>query len=156
MHENMTQADTIRFLATTAPLNYCILPDVNLTEDGYTRLWADGGVRRGHILAYETVKGKVPPGLEIDHLCRNRGCINPHHLEAVTHRENLLRGDTLAARNAAKTVCPRGHSLDDVDNLAPWKLRVGKRECWTCAREYGRRRAARNTTPAMTTTGGTR
>ena len=65
-----------------------------------------------HRLMYEKHKGPIPDGLEIDHLCRVSSCVNPDHLEAVTHRENMLRGLTVGARNAAKTHCPKGHPLD--------------------------------------------
>lgn len=62
-----------------------------------------------HRYAYEVVVGPIPEGLQLDHLCRVRNCVNPAHLEPVTQRENLLRGDTLTAKAASATHCPAGH-----------------------------------------------
>jgi HNH endonuclease len=67
-----------------------------------------------HRLVYELLVGPIPEGLQLDHLCRNRWCVNPSHMEPVTQRENLLRGDTVVAKNAAKTHCLRGHLFDYV------------------------------------------
>lgn len=64
-----------------------------------------------HRYSYERFVGPIPEGLTIDHLCRNRRCVNPEHLEAVPHRTNTLRGTSPAARNAAKETCMRGHAL---------------------------------------------
>lgn len=91
-----------------------------------------------HRVSYEVFVGPIPEGLEIDHLCRIRHCVNPDHLEPVTRRENLLRGDTFAARNARKTHCPQGHSYSG-ENLYVYK---GGRKCRTCHREAERRRRA--------------
>lgn len=69
------------------------------------------GVRSRHVahrIAYEFVIGPVPDGLELDHLCRNRGCVNPAHLEAVTHAENSHRAPWFQDR-MARTHCPKGH-----------------------------------------------
>jgi hypothetical protein len=62
-----------------------------------------------HRWAYHHLVAPVSADLEIDHLCRNRGCVNPAHLEPVTSRENKLRGYGAAAKNARKTECKRGH-----------------------------------------------
>jgi hypothetical protein len=98
--------------------------------------------RRGsaHRLAYILVVGPIPNGMHLDHLCRVRHCVNPDHLEPVTPRENLLRGETHAARNAAKTQCFKGHELSG-DNLRvnTWKNKDGeirfRRKCRACAKE---------------------
>ncbi len=66
-------------------------------------------MKYAHRISYELFKRKIPRGLQIDHLCRNRKCVNPEHLEVVTQRENLLRGDGATARNSKKTKCKRGH-----------------------------------------------
>jgi hypothetical protein len=70
-----------------------------------------------HRVAYTIYKGEIPQGLEIDHLCRVRLCVNPEHLEAVTHQVNILRGETFAAKNARKAYCPHGHAYDAANTL---------------------------------------
>lgn len=90
-----------------------------------------------HRVAYELLVGPIPDGLDLDHLCRNRRCINPAHLEPVTRQVNLLRGETLPARNAAKTHCVRGHELAG-DNVIHQK--TGKRWCRECRRAHDRKR----------------
>ena len=103
-----------------------------------------GGNRGPHVsahrFAYEQLVGPVPKGLVLDHLCRNRICVNPAHLEPVTDRENVLRGVGITAVNAAKTHCPYGHEYDVV-----WR---GRRTCKTChnkqTAEGQRRRRARS------------
>lgn len=63
--------------------------------EGYGRIWVEDRLGYTHRVAYEAFVGPIPDGYDIDHLCRNRGCCNPDHLEAVTRRTNLLRGETL-------------------------------------------------------------
>jgi hypothetical protein len=91
---------------------------------------------QAHRYAYEMVIGPIPEGLEIDHLCRNRRCIRPEHLEAVTHLENLERGETRVARKF-DTHCQRGHPFSG-DNLG--RQPSGRRYCKTCYNAARRRR----------------
>lgn len=83
-----------------------------------------------HRAAYILLVGKIPDGVELDHRCRQRDCVNPEHLELVTHQVNVLRGDTFAATNAAKTHCPRGHAYSEENTY----VHRGQRHCKTCKR----------------------
>jgi hypothetical protein len=101
-------------------------------KDGYGIVAENGyHMRRAARVVYELWRSPIPEGLQIDHLCRNRGCVNPWHLEPVTQRENMLRGDTFAARHAAKTHCPRGHEYT-LENT--YRSKRGQRECRHCGR----------------------
>lgn len=94
-----------------------------------------------HRYAYELLVGPVPRELQLDHLCRNRLCVNTDHLQVVTPRENTLRGNTFQRRNALKTHCVHGHPFDDANTLRYVTRRgVLTRECRTCHRERTRRR----------------
>lgn len=82
-----------------------------------------------HRVMYETFIGPIPDGLQIDHICRVRNCVNPEHLEPVTCRENILRGEGVCAKNAKKTHCPKGHLYSETNTLY---TREGGRQCRTC------------------------
>ena len=101
-------------------------------HDGYGAFALRRKNKLAHRVVYEHFIGPIPSGMTIDHLCRNRNCVNPHHLEAVTNRVNTLRGIGLSAENAKKTSCVHGHPLSG-ENLA---LRVGRyggyRKCKRC------------------------
>lgn len=84
-------------------------------------------------LSYQLIKGKIPENKEIDHLCRNHACVNPDHLEAVTHKENVRRGD-VSKYNSIKTHCPQGHPYSG-DNLYN---NNGRRHCKTCGKIKGK------------------
>lgn len=91
---------------------------------------------QAHRLAYESIVGPIPDGLQLDHLCRVRHCVNPAHLEAVTARVNTLRGNSTSALNHRKTHCPQGHEYSPENTYQGKKAR----HCRACARNYQARR----------------
>lgn len=102
---------------------------------GYGRL-SEGHSKKlsAHRVAYELIKGPIPDGMVLDHLCRVPCCVNPDHLEPVTHAENCRRGNAgpvAAARQMAITHCPQGHEYS-VDNT--YVNKRGARQCKTCMR----------------------
>lgn len=101
--------------------------------DGYGQTWDGERVWLSHRYAWFLVNGPVPKGLELDHLCRVRACVNPAHLEPVTHRENILRGTAPAALHAKKTHCPKGHPYSPENTYRRKSGRQeGARVCRTC------------------------
>lgn len=93
--------------------------------------------RSAHVVAYELIRGSVPDGLELDHLCRVRCCVNPWHLEAVTHKVNCDRGTAVivnTARNRSKTHCPRGHEYSQENTF----VTQGGRKCRACYKMFNR------------------
>lgn len=96
-------------------------------RNGYGDVYFDGRMQKAHRIVYRIFKGPIPEGLVLDHLCRIRRCVNPDHLEPVTHRENTIRGIGFASVNHRKTTCPRGHLYDTKDKCG--------RRCLQCRRE---------------------
>lgn len=125
------------------PLGRCWLWIAGKNDKGYGYFNVNEKTCRAHIVSYEAHKGPVPDGFEIDHLCRVRHCVNPAHLEAVTHAENIRRGDvgiTTGKINLAKKDCPQGHSYSG-ENL--YITPAGYRQCRICHRESDRKRYIR-------------
>ena len=111
------------------PMSGCWLWMMAPSDTGYGLVTGVGRKRLlAHRVSYETFKGPISEGLSLDHLCRVRACVNPDHLEAVTHRENCLRGISPCAISARKTHCINGHEFSG-RNLY---LHNGTRWCRAC------------------------
>lgn len=121
----------------------CWIWTASVSTPGYGQVYLSGRNRIAHRLVYELLVGPIPEGLNLDHLCRNRRCVNPAHLEPVTQRENLMRGvGTIAGQNARKTHCKHGHEFTPENTRRDAK---GNRHCRACARQrWQAREVARN------------
>ncbi|WP_192630211.1 HNH endonuclease signature motif containing protein [Lysobacter sp. OAE881] len=104
-------------------------------RNGYGQFWNGHRPEQAHRVSYRLHVGPIPVGLEIDHKCSTRSCINPTHLRAVTHRQNIARSDAVMGVNARKTHCKRGHSLSG-ENL--YIHPTGSRQCRACLRMHAR------------------
>ncbi len=130
----MSERTEQRFWSKVNKTETCWLWMASSDHKGYGQFRLDGKNRKAHRVAYELLIGPIPDGLQIDHLCRVRHCVNPAHLEAVTCQENIRRGQT-GAWGRATTHCPLGHPYDEA-NTYTWH---GMRNCRTCNRECARR-----------------
>lgn len=108
-------------------------------DNSYGTIWKNGKRVLVHRIMYESVNGKIPNHLEIDHLCRNKRCVNPKHLEAVTHRENMLRAD-VGKHLKDRTHCPKGHEYTPENT----RITHGSRSCRACESLYNKRRWAKH------------
>ena len=144
MDQNNSQAEWARILQRVDKSDPagCWLYVGQLDRSGYGKHETlDHKWRGPHRISYAALVGPIPTGLVIDHLCRVRNCVNPNHLEPVTNRENLMRGETIAARRSAQTHCVNGHEFTPENTR---KVRGGKhRQCIECARAAARRYKAK-------------
>lgn len=115
-----------RFFAKVAKSGDCWIWSGARGTGGYGRFRVAGRTREAHRVAYLMLVGPIPDGLQLDHLCRVRSCVNPAHLEPVTSRENTRRGVT-----ATKTHCVRDHPFDALNTYVD---RNGHRWCRACWR----------------------
>jgi hypothetical protein len=109
---------------------------------GYGVVRYEGRNHLAHRLIYEILVGPILDGLELDHLCRNRGCVRPDHLEPVSRRENQLRGFAFSGINSRKTHCPKGHPYTP-ENIYQRPGGDPRRYCRRCIAEYRAKRRTR-------------
>jgi len=131
------------------PIEERLVPKIDFTQGdcwiwigarqsrGYGSVHVRGRNQLAHRVVYEQLVGPIPPQRDVDHLCRNPSCVNPAHLEPVSHRENNLRGVGPIPENAAKTHCIYGHAFDKQNTRI---YADGKRRCGVCTRARARRR----------------
>jgi len=119
--------DTL-FLHKNSTLDPCWLWTAGRKDSGYATFDVNGKTVRAHKWYWEQLNGPVPIGFELDHLCKIRHCVNPEHLELVSHYENLLRSSNIMILNAKKTHCSNGHEY----TLESTRLYQGRRYCKLC------------------------
>lgn len=129
-----TQTDIERFMdkVSPEPNSGCWLWLGGTNGDGYSNFGMNGGSVRGHRWSYEYHIGPIPEGLQIDHLCRVRCCVNPHHLEPVTNQENARRGaacGTFGTHSRSRTHCPYVHPYSEENT---YTRKNGTRRCRAC------------------------
>ncbi len=116
----------------------CWLWKGRLAKNGYARYhFGDGRTVMAHRVAYDLVRGPIPEGMTLDHLCRVRHCVNPAHLEPVAMKVNILRGDGVAARLARRRECTKGHGPFS------WSETEQRRICKECRNDNERKRRLR-------------
>ena len=134
-----------RFMEKVAPdpMSGCWLWTGKMLPQGYGVLSVEGTTRGAHRLAHELFIGPIPEGMHIDHLCRNRACCSPDHIEAVTPRENLRRGIAPSWVSYRTNRCHNGHELNEQN---AYITAEGRRACRPCRaawmRAYNRKRKA--------------
>ena len=102
-------------------------------RDGYGIFGLDGGVVRAHRLAYELLVGEIPIDKELHHICKNKLCVNPYHLEAITHREHQRKFNGLISNQLLRIHCPHGHEYNEKNTYVSKK---GSRYCRICRNKY--------------------
>ncbi len=132
-----------RLLAKCVPVpeSGCWLWLDHTERGGYGMIWYGKGKVLAHRLSYECFVGSIPKGMQLDHLCRVRCCINPYHLEPVTAKVNVQRSSGIAAANMAKTHCVKGHEFTKDNTYITTR---GERSCRECGRIYCRQLYRKN------------
>lgn len=145
----LTSALLERFVSKVEFTDSCWFWSGSQNSEGYGIYRCNGTSYRAHRVSFVWFVGQMPPPLITDHLCRVHSCVNPDHLEPVTHVENTLRGESFSAKNKNKTHCSRGHPFTPENTL--FNTRETWRRCLICAHRRqgscpicGRRERVRN------------
>ena len=135
LHKPLLESTTERFWQKVKKTKTCWKWLGNYAGKDYGAFWTGQKQVRAHIFSYELAHGPIPPGLVLDHICRVHKCVNPSHLEAITNRENILRGISPPAIQSRQTHCKRGHEFSKMNTrLERGKYGREKRQCRLCDR----------------------
>ncbi len=123
-----------RFWEKVAPADadHCWLWTASLNTSGYGQFMLNGRPQRAHRIAYELLRAEIPDGLQIDHLCRVRRCVNPWHLDPVPNAVNAERARPYRAVRQLKQHCPSGHAYSPENTYSDPR---GHRRCRECGRQ---------------------
>lgn len=120
--------------ASPCPMSGCWIWTAAVNREGYAMFRLEGSAQLGHRVSFVALRGAIPAGLQLDHLCRVRCCVNPAHLEPVTNEVNAARG-----WRPVRTHCPNGHPFDEQNTYL--RPNGSGRMCKTCVADSQRRRA---------------
>jgi hypothetical protein len=123
--------------------NGCWIWQLAVTASGYGHVGRAAYQGGAHRWVYQHLRGPIPEGMQLDHLCRVKVCVNPEHMEVVTGWENRRRGTSPIARYAAATHCVNGHPFDAANTRYAKRGNRIRRQCRACAREAWRRKHGR-------------
>jgi hypothetical protein len=123
--------------------NGCWIWAATISPKGYGYIHWNGVNYRAHRLPWIFLVSRISEGLHLDHLCRERSCVNPAHLEPVTPRENIMRGEGFASKLARSTSCKSGHPFDASNTIFEMSAGATRRQCRACAKIRDRAYRAR-------------
>jgi len=135
----MSQKDIDRFWRFVDKKDDCWIWNGSNNGTEYGKFWLKGKTIYAHRISYFLSYGNIEEGYEIDHLCKNRKCVNPMHLEKVTGKINRNRGNSFSGKNIKRTHCSNGHELTD-NNLCEDYLSRGQRVCKICRQQQEEKR----------------
>lgn len=148
MTSRMTQRELDRFNSKWERQGDCLIWTNSLDRDGYGTFFFRGANRRAHRVAWYIANGEIPDDMVINHVCRNRACVNHQHLGLTTKSENVMRDSVAPAYiNSQKTTCPAGHPYD---KTVTWSGKT-QRICSICRNAKANERKKRRQREGKTT-----